>query len=200
MFSTNVTSFEHLLSLIGTHLQRTRTRIRETISATERVALTQKFLVSGDSQQSLCFSFRICGAAIWTIQNETYEKLWEVLTSFYVRAPNTVLQWKKMSKKIIDILDMPHCIGALDVQHIVVEYTGNSGSLYYNYKGFFSLILMAVCDAKYTFNLVDIGSYGSNHDCGILTKSLTGKKFFLAGFSSNPLNDFLGSNEIFSLR
>ena len=181
-------------------MQRTRTRIRETISATERVALTLKILVSGDSQQSLCFPFRICGAAICTIQNETYEKLWEVLTSFYVRAPNTVLQWKKMSKKIIDIWDMPHCIGALDGQHIVVEYTGNSGSLYYNYKGFFSLILMAVCDAKYTFNLVDIGSYGSNHDCGILTKSFTGKKFYLAGFSSNPLNDFLGSNEIFSLR
>lgn len=117
-------------------MQRTRTRIRETISATERVALTLKFLVSGDSQQSLCFPFRICGAAICTIQNETYEKLWEVLTSFYVRAPNTVLQWKKMSKKIIDIWDMPHCIGATDGKHIAVKCPAKSDSLHYNYKVF----------------------------------------------------------------
>ena len=87
----------------------------------------------------------------------------------------------------------------------------NSGSLYYNYKSFFSLVFLAICDAKYTFTLIDIGSYGSNNDCGILTKSLIGKKFDdikmnlpsaedLAGFSRNPLNYFLVGDEIFPLK
>ena len=106
---------------------------------------------------------------------------------------------------------MPHCIGAIDGKHIAIECPANSGSLYYNYKGFFSLVLLAICDAKYTFTLIDIGSYESNNDCGILAKSLIGKKLNdvkmnlpsaedLAGFSRNPLNYFLVGDEIFPLK
>ena len=106
---------------------------------------------------------------------------------------------------------MPHCIGAIDGKHITIECPANSGSLYYNYKGFFSLVLQAICDAKYSFTLIDIGSYGSNNDCRILAKSLIGKKFDdikmnlrstedLAGFPRNPLNYFLVGGEIFPLK
>ena len=56
--------FEHLLSLVGPHLQRKITKMREPISPAERLVLTLRFLASGDSHQSLCFSFRIRPAAI----------------------------------------------------------------------------------------------------------------------------------------
>ena len=78
---------EHLLlSLVGSHLQRTTTRMREPTSAADSMILTLRFLASSDLQQLLCFSFRIGRAAICTILGETCEKLWEVLSSFYVRA------------------------------------------------------------------------------------------------------------------
>ena len=73
--------FRHLLSLVEPHLQRTTTKMREPISPAERLVLTLRFLASGDSQQSLRFSFRISRAAICTILGETCEKLWEVLSS-----------------------------------------------------------------------------------------------------------------------
>ena len=66
--------FEYLLSLVGPHLQRTTTRMREPISLAERLVLTLRFLASGDWQQSLCFSFRVSRAAICTILSETSEK------------------------------------------------------------------------------------------------------------------------------
>ena len=97
---TNETSkrFKHLLSLVGPHLQRTTTRVREPISAAERLVLALRFFASGGSQQSLCFSFGISWAAICTILRKTCESLWEVLSSSCVRAPNTVLEWKKISR------------------------------------------------------------------------------------------------------
>ena len=47
----------------------------------------------------------------------------------------------------------------------------NSGSLFYNYKGFFSLVLLAVVDAEYMFIWVHVGSNGSSSDCGIFNRS-----------------------------
>ena len=53
----------------------------------------------------------------------------------------------------------------------------NTGSLYHNYEGFFSIVLLAMCDANYCFTLFDLGSYGSNNDSGILAHSEMGNRF-----------------------
>jgi len=45
-------------------------------------------------------------------------------------------------------------------------------------KTFFSLVLMAVCDARYVFSFVDIGDYGSNNDSEVFRRSAIGKSFF----------------------
>ena len=49
-------------------------------------------------------------------------------------------------------------------------------NFFYNYKGFFGMVLLAVCDAKYCFTMFDEGQYGSNNDSGVLLNSKIGKK------------------------
>ena len=46
---------------------------------------------------------------------------------------------------------MSHVIGATDGKHVAMEWPKSTGSLYHNYKGFFSQVLLAVCDAKFKF-------------------------------------------------
>ena len=43
--------------------------------------------------------------------------------------------------------------------------------MYYNYKQFFSIVLLAIVDANYRFMLIDIGAYGKDSDGGVLHNS-----------------------------
>ena len=92
---------------------------------------------------------------------------------------------------------MPHCIGAIDGKHVRIKAPINSR--YYIilqlYKGFFSLVLMAVCDAHYTFTFVDIGDYGSNNDSGVFRRSAIGKAFFNEELNL-PSPDCIGNDKV----
>ena len=60
-----------------------------------------------------------------------------------------------------------HTLGAIDGKHVAIRCPKNGRSLYNNYKGFHSVILLALVDAKYNFLWVDVGTNGSSSDAQI---------------------------------
>ena len=71
---------------------------------------------------------------------------------------------------------MPLCIEAIDMKHIVMKKPAFSGSLRHNSKGFFSIVLLAICDACYNFTAIDVGQYGSKNDSAVSLNSKIKKK------------------------
>lgn len=46
-----------------------------------------------------------------------------------------------------------------------------TGSLYFNYKSYFLIMLLAIVDAQYKFTWIDVGAYGKDGNSGIFQKS-----------------------------
>lgn len=81
----------------------------------------------------------------------------------------TTENWLKIAKYFHLRANFPNCIGVIYGNHIRTIKPYNSGSVCSNYKHFFSIILLAICDADYKFvyKYIDVGSYGTDSDSTI---------------------------------
>ena len=135
------------------------------------------FLAHGDSYRSLGNRFRISPAAISHIVRDTCIAIWTALVPTEMPTP-TQEDWIKIEKQFASRWNFPNCVGALDGKHVVIQSPGNSGGLYHNYKGTFSVSLMAIVDSYYKFVVIDVGQYGSSADGGVFRRSEMGKRFY----------------------
>ena len=70
----------------------------------------------------------------------------------------------------------PNCICAFDGKHIRIKMSTGSGSLFYNYKHFYSILLLALVAANYCLITVDVGAFGKSIDSNVFKKSNIGRK------------------------
>ena len=163
--------FEHLVNLVGPFIAKQDTKLRKAITVQECLVLTLRYLATGDSQQSQSFNFCIGRATVCHIINETCDGIWNALQETYLKSPSTIENWKSIAAGFETKWNFPHCLGALDGKHVAIDCPKNAGSIFYNYKGFHSLVLMAICDSNYCFLLVDIGGYGHDNDASLFSQS-----------------------------
>ncbi|XP_050676737.1 uncharacterized protein LOC126973475 isoform X1 [Leptidea sinapis] len=171
-----VTTFDSLLVRLADNLRRENTHFRNCISAEERLVITLRYLASGCSFKQLHYNFRVGMSTISKIIKETCSVIWSVLSAEYLKLPNTEEEWRAIAEAFKTKANFPHCLGALDGKHIRITKPINSGSMFFNYKDYFSFILFAIVDSEYRFIYVSIGSYGKECDSSILKQSNFWKK------------------------
>jgi len=131
-------------------------------------------LATGESYRSLAFQFRISHSWISIIVREVLTAICAKLKNIAIPQPTENLL-NNVSAEFYKAWNFPNCCGAIDGKHIRIVCPADSGSMYFNYKSFFSIVLLALVDTNYKFLFVDIGSYGKEGDAGIFPKSNLGK-------------------------
>lgn len=126
--------------------------------------------------KDLHYSYKVGVSTISGIIWDVCCTLWHVLQGEYLQTPSTESEWMKIAEGFERKTNFPHCLGAIDGKHIKILKPPHSGSMYFNYKDYFSIVLLAVVDSEYRFIYVDIGSYGKDCDSSILKNSVLWKK------------------------
>ncbi|XP_069815805.1 uncharacterized protein [Dendropsophus ebraccatus] len=139
-----------------------------------RPGLLYRDTISCHSFACLHYEFALGISTISSIVGLTCSAILERLRA-QVMPPPQPEDWTRITGGFEATAQFPNCIGALDGKHIRVQKPSNSGSLYFNYKHYFSVVLLALADSDYRFVVVDIGAYGSAADTGVFRASRIGE-------------------------
>lgn len=151
-------------------------------------------MASGDSYQTIGFSFRVGRTTVGIIVKEVCTEIWNVLQPTYMPKP-TEETWRNSEIGYKEVWNFPNCVGSIDGKHISIKCPPNSGSDFFCYKQFFSIVLLAIVDPFYKFIMVDIGSYGRHSDSGIFENSLFYNEY-IKGKSLLPPKALPGTTEL----
>ncbi|XP_017493350.1 PREDICTED: uncharacterized protein LOC108381435 [Rhagoletis zephyria] len=65
-----------------------------------------------------------------------------------IKMPSTAEEWRSVSDEFRVLHNFYNCIGAVNGKHVKIKRPNGSGALYYNYKGTYSIVLMAIAMLK----------------------------------------------------
>ncbi|XP_049271286.1 putative nuclease HARBI1 [Rhipicephalus sanguineus] len=183
--------FERVLASVRPHIEKGDTNMRLAVSARTRLQLTLRYLASGESQYSLSRQFRVGHSTVNTIIASTCEAIYIALKKELIKSPTTEEAWTTIARGFGERWNFPTCVGGIDGKHVAIVKPAKSGSVYFNYKKTYSIILFALVDHNCKFLYIDVGAPGSQGDGSIwqttpLQRAIARKKAGLPAFIDVP--------------
>jgi len=136
--------FEELSARLGPRIEGTDTWMRKALTPELKLAITLRHLVTGDSYRSLMYGFRVAHNAISLIVRQVYRAITDEYAQEVISTPTTPEEWLQIADQFGASWQFYHTLGALDGKHMAIKCLRNGGSEYFNYKGYHSIVLMAL--------------------------------------------------------
>ena len=162
--------FHELVERLTPAIEKQHTSCRAPLPPGLKVAITLKYLASGANYKTLMEGFRVADNTISLVVREVCRAIIQVLRP-ELRCPTTEAEWLEVERGFAAKWNFHHTLGALDGKHIRIKKPPKSGSHYHNYKGFFSIVLLALVDWNYKFLWVECGANGSCSDAQLFNAS-----------------------------
>ena len=153
--------YQELNQRIPAQFHRDRTLMRDPASPAVKLAVTLRHLATGDSYTTLQYSFRV---AMEKLVPEVCDAITRAYQDQVMQCPTLPEDWLLVESIFRWRGNFPHALGALDGRHIPIRCPQEGGSLFRNYKGFHSIVLLALVDGDAKFLWVDMGAAGSTSD------------------------------------
>ena len=105
-----------------------------------KLAVTLRHLSTGETYTSLQYHWRVGRTTICKFVPQVCKAILKEFQHEYLMCPTDPEDWKKIEER----LNVLHAVGALDEKHIAIKKPKKSGSEYFNNKGYYSLVLLAL--------------------------------------------------------
>ena len=174
-FRMQKSTFFYICNLLRPHIQKRDTNMRHAITVEKRVAVTLWRLATNVEYRTIGHLFGISRASVCCIVRHVCENIVHVLMPKYIAWPKG-----ELLKETVELFEhmwgYPQCAGAIDGSHIPIVAPEEFHTDYFNRKGWHSIILQGVVDARYRFTDINVGWPGSVHDARMFSNSQIFKK------------------------
>ncbi|GBM45706.1 hypothetical protein AVEN_14149-1 [Araneus ventricosus] len=185
-------TYLQLLDVVTPLIKKKDTFMRESITPNERLAATLRFLATGMNYEQLKFPTLISLQRLGVIIPETCIAILMCLKD-YMKMPESQSEWKCIAQGFENIWNFPHCLGAVDGKHVRITPPPRSGSYFWNYKQFNSIVLMACANSNYEFIWCEVGTNGRISDGGAIKNTIFYEKLVSGGLNIPPPETVGGS-------
>ena len=86
-FRMNPKKIDHLLTLVREQIEKKDTAFRKLFLAARQLAITLRYLASGETQQSLSYSYHIGRRTVSAVIAETYKAIYTTFKDRYLKSP-----------------------------------------------------------------------------------------------------------------
>ena len=163
--------FKDLVKRLTLRLRKEDTWYRDSLEVALKVAITLRHHATGNNYTSLMHLFYVPQNTTSILAQDVCLAIWDEYGDEVVSIPTTAEGWKEIAASYSSRWYFHHVLGALDGKHIRIRCPANRGCQFYNYKGYHSIVLLALVDANYSFTRVQVGAPGAASDRHCETQS-----------------------------
>ena len=163
--------FYEILQRIDHRIRKRNSNFRRALEPGLKLTVTLRHLASGLDYPSLQWDFRVKECTISKFVPLVCQAILDEFKEEVLTCPVTEDEWREIAEVFKTRWNLPHACGALDGKHVAIRCPPNSGSTFFNYKKFYSIVLLALVDGDYKFSWIDTGGNGRMSDAQIFNSS-----------------------------